>query len=275
MPLMPNALLATIKAAFAGAFIVAAAIPALAEPNTYLLSYEATPSAGFDLPKLKSATYEQRAAFSAKALEEIVPRIAEAVGVDVEDLVSEVTPGGYLLKTNASLQTEAELEEDQASRFAAALGYVFHQYSVLVSELDDGDGKTGYVTVEFPEDTLDAKVAQAFFEKAASVDKGLGGGYTAFGDEQIFLNVVDGNGKPYSGLDNAAFLAGLTKAVDEFGPPKPKIAESGNATARFVGNSWDKQPKGEAYAAVLGADVVKALDAIGADYAKLVEAAFK
>ena len=182
------------------------------------------------------------------------------------------------MKTNASLQTEVDLEDSQADRFAAALGYVFRQYSVLVSELDDGDGKTGYVTVQFPENTLNAAVAQAFFEKAASVDKGLGGGYTAFGDDQIFLNVVDSKGKPYSGLDDAVFLAGLTKAAAEFGPPQPKIADSGTATARFIGNEWDKQPKGEAYVDILGgagSETVKALDAIGTDYAKLVEAAFK
>ena len=53
------------------------------------------------------------------------------------------------------------------------------------------------------------------------------------------------------------------------------FAAAGPATARFVDNPWDKQPKGEAYQAMLGADTVKALDAIGADYTKLVEAAFK
>lgn len=269
-----------IKAAFVVALMAATAVvasPTLAA-DTFLLSYEATPSAGFDLPKLKGATYEQRADFSAKVLADLLPRIAKAVGIDPVSLSSEVTPGGYLLKTNASLQTQVDLDDTQADRFAAALGYVFHQYSVLVSELDDGEGKTGFVTVQFPENTLDATVAQAFFEKAASVDKGLGGGYTAFGDDQIFLNVVDGEGKPYSGLDDTAFLAGLTKAAAEFGPPQPKIADSGAATARFIGNEWDKQPKGEAYVDILGgagADTVKVLDAIGTDYANLVEATFK
>nr|WP_286198631.1 hypothetical protein [Mesorhizobium sp. BR1-1-16] len=230
------------------------------------------------MPKLEAAGYADRAAFAAKALEEIVPKIADAVGIDSNDLDTEVTPGGYLLKTNASLQTEAEISGDEADRFAAGLGYVFRQYSVLVSGLDDENATTGYVVVTFPDNTLDDKVAQAFFEKAASVDKGLGGGYTAFGDDQIFLNVVGDDGKPYSGLDNAAFLAGLTKAASEFGPPKPTISGSGTATARFIGNEWDKQPKGEAYIAKLGgadSDVVKALDAVEADYAKLVEATFK
>mgnify|MGYP001809665055 CR=1 FL=1 len=267
------------KAALAAAFAVLAAGPVLAdEPDSYLLSYEATPSAGFDLPKLEAAGYDERAAFAAKVLAEIVPKIADAVGIDANDLDTEVTPGGYLLKTNASLQTEAEISSAEADRFAAGLGYVFRQYSVLVSGLDDASAKTGYVVVTFPDNTLNATVAQAFFEKAAAVDKGLGGGYTAFGDDQIFLNVVGDDGKPYSGLDNATFLAGLTKAAAEFGPPQPKVSDSGTATARFIGNEWDKQPKGEAYIEKLGgasSDTVKALDVIEADYAKLVEAAFK
>ncbi|ARO32474.1 hypothetical protein NXC14_PA00195 (plasmid) [Rhizobium sp. NXC14] len=42
---------------------------------------------------------------------------------------------------------------------------------------------------------------------------GLGAGYTAFGDEQIFLNVTNSQGEPYSGLDNAAFLDGLKRTA--------------------------------------------------------------
>ena len=267
------------KAALAAAFALATAGTALAdEPDSFLISYEATPSFGFTLSKLDPATYEERAAFAQKVLDDFVPRIADAVGIDSDDLDTEVTPGGYMLKTNASLQTEAEVTSEEADRFAAGLGYVFRQYSVLVSGLDDDNAKTGYVVVTFPDGTLDAKVAHAFFEKAASVDKGFGGGYTVFGDDQIFLNVIGDDGNPYSGIDNAAFLAGLTKAASEFGPPKPTISGSGTATARFIGNEWEKQPKGEAYIERLGgptSDIVKQLDAIEADYAKAVEATFK
>lgn len=267
------------RAALAALLLAAPAAPALAgEPDSFLISYEATPSHGFTLPRLEAAGYDERAAFSSKVLSDIVPRIAEAAGIDASDLSSEVTPGGYLLKTNASLQSEAEVSGEDADRFAAALGYVFRQDSVLVSGLDDDSAKTGFVVVSFPDNTLDAKLAQAFFEKAASIDKGLGGGYTAFGDDQIFLNVVGDDGKPYSGLDNAAFKAGLVKAAAEFGPPNPKITDSGTAIARFIGNDWEKQPKGDEYIAKLGgadSDIVKQLDGIEADYAKLVTASFQ
>ncbi|WP_244571127.1 hypothetical protein [Mesorhizobium carmichaelinearum] len=264
--------------AVARAVLIAALVSvtaAAAADERVLISYEATPSLVFDLPNLKTAGYADRAAFSAEVLEKIVPKIVASIGVDPAVIETEVTPGGYLLKTNASLQTEAALDDATADRLAAAFGYIFHQHSVLVSRLDDSSGSTGFVTVRFPKDTLDATVAQRFFEKADAVEKGLGGGYTAFGDEQIFLNVVDGNGKPYSGLDNAAFLDGLKRTAAAFGPPAPEVSDSGTAAARFIGNDWDKAPKGEDYLARLGgvgSPAVTGLDAVATEYAALVSA---
>ncbi|AVA23747.1 hypothetical protein [Rhizobium sp. NXC24] len=260
------------------ALILAAAIP-LAFQNVavagqkVLLSYEATPSAGFHLPRLAQASYDDRVAFSAEVLKEIVPKIISANGIDPATLETEVTPGGYLLKTNASLQTEGELEDVTADRLAGSLGYIFRQYSVLVSRLDDTRGKTGFVVVRFPKDSLNAAVAQKFFETADATKKGLGGGYTAFGDEQIFLNVTNSDGKPYSGLDDAAFLDGLKRTTASFGAPKPEVSASGKAVARFVGNDWEKSKQGEDYISLLGgadSGLVKKLEEISADYAALV-----
>jgi len=263
------------KAALGAAFVVMAASAAEAvEP--VLISYEAAPSHGYALPKLDQAGYAGRSAFALQALSDIVPKIAAATGVDPSKMVSEVTPGGYLLKTNASLQTMVDLDDEAADRFAAALGYVFRQESVLVSRLDDPAGTTDFVTVSFPRDKLDSTVAQAFFEKAASIEEGLGGGYTAFGDNQIFLNVTDGDGTPYSGLDHEAFLAGLLRAAAEFQPIAPKVTNNGKAVARFVGNDWKAEPAGSSYATRLGgpgSDTVRKLDALEADYAALVESA--
>ncbi len=125
-----------------------------------------------------------------------------------------------------------------------------------------------------PQSRLDATVAQKFFETAEKTKAGLGGGYTAFGDEQIFLNVADSEGKPYSGLNDAAFLAGLKETVTAFGEPKPEIAESGKATARFIENDWAKSKGGEEYLQHLGGSgsaLSKRLTEIENDYATLVE----
>lgn len=258
--------------------ILAAAIPfafqnVAAAGQKVLLSYEATPSAGFHLPRLAQASYDDRVAFSADVLKEIVPKIISANGIDPATLETEVTPGGYLLKTNASLQTEGELDDVAADRLAGSLGYIFRQYSVLVSRLDDTQGKTGFVVVRFPKDSLNAAVAQKFFETADATKKGLGGGYTAFGDEQIFLNVTNSEGKPYSGLDDAAFLDGLKRTAASFDAPKPEVSASGKAVARFVGNDWEKSKQGEDYISLLGgadSGLVKKLEEISADYAVLV-----
>lgn len=239
-----------------------------------LLSYEATPSAGFHLPQLAKASYDDRAAFSVDVLREIVPRIVAANGIDPATLETEVTPGGYLLKTNASLQTEGDLDDVAADRLAGSLGYVFRQYSVLASRLDDTTGRTGFVVVRFPKDSLNAAVAQRFFEAADATRKGLGGGYTVFGDEQIFLNVTNSEGKPYSGLDDTAFLEGLKQTAASFRDPEPEVSASGRAAARFIGNDWDKSQRGEDYLSLLGgsgSELVNKLDEIGKDYASLVE----
>ncbi|AYG64547.1 hypothetical protein CCGE525_37530 (plasmid) [Rhizobium jaguaris] len=227
------------------------------------------------MPGLAHASYDDRAAFSAQVLEEIVPKIISANGIDPATLETEVTPGGYLLKTNASLQTEGELDDHIADRLAGSFGYVFRQYSVLVSRLDDTSGKTGFVVVRFPKDTLNAAVAQKFFETADATKKGLGGGYTAFADEQIYLNVVNSEGKPYSGLDDMAFLDGLKQTAASFADPKPEIAASGKATARFISNDWDKSGQGEDYVGQLGgpnSDLVQKLEVIGKTYASLIAA---
>jgi hypothetical protein len=260
------------------AAVLAAIIPfafhntALADQKV-LLSYEATPSAGFHLPQLAQASYDDRAAFSAEVLKEIVPKIIRANGIDPATLETEVTPGGYLLKTNASLQTEGDLDDTAADRLAGSLGYVFRQYSVLASRLNDTTGKTGFVVVRFPQDNLNATVAQKFFEAADETKKGLGGGYTVFGDEQIFLNVTNSEGKPYSGLDDATFQDGLKRTAASFGDPEPEVSSSGKATARFIGNDWEKAQRGEDYQRLLGGpdgELVKKLDEIGKDYASLV-----
>ncbi len=267
------ALRTTVRAAVLAAIIPFAFLNTALADQKVLLSYEATPSAGFHLPRLAEASYDDRATFSAEVLKEIVPKIITANGLDPEALETEVTPGGYLLKTNASLQTEGDLDDATADRLAGSLGYVFRQYSVLASRLDDTTGKTGFVVVRFPQDSLNATVAQKFFEAADATKKGLGGGYTAFGDEQIFLNVTNSDGKPYSGLDDAAFQDGLKRTAASFADPKPEVSSSGKATARFISNDWEKSKQGEDYQSLLGGadgELVKKLDEIGRDYASLV-----
>lgn len=251
----------------------AAAIAAAddAAPELWLISYEAIPSAQVAL-NLDGATYAERAELTAAAAGSISPKVIAAVGLDPAAIETDITPGGYLLATNASLQARGRLREDEAIRLAAALGYVYRQWSVLVSRLDETSGETGYVRVAFPDDALTPVSAQAFFEAAAAVNGGLGGGYTAFGDEMIFLNVRDPAHQPYSELDDVAFAAYLGQAAGAFDGEPLRIAGAGYARALFVGNDWDTAPQGEDYAEALGdAAPLDALNALRAAHTALSE----
>ena len=225
--------------------------PAQAADHPLLFSYEAT-SSQLGLTKLREAQYADRAAFAAKVKDELLADIFRAVGTDPAKVRTEITPGGYLLRTNSSLQSRARVDGRQADRLAAALGYVFRQSSILVSDLADARGGTGLTIVRFPRGTLSAAKAHAFFEHAAEVHKGLGGGYTAFGDEMIFLNVRDDAGKPYSELDDKAFAAGLKQASASFKDSRARVVRVCHAKAKFVGNSWRQKSNGEDYVALLG-----------------------
>ncbi|MSP49718.1 MAG: hypothetical protein EXQ95_10380 [Alphaproteobacteria bacterium] len=225
--------------------------PAQAADHPLLFSFEAA-SSQLGLTRMREAQYADRAAFTVKVKDELLADIFRTVGVDPAKVRTEMTPGGYLLRTNSSLQSRAVVDWRQADRVAAALGYVFRQSSVLVSDLADAKGGTGLAVVRFPRGTLTAAMAHGFFEHAAKVHKGLGGGYTAFGDEMIFLNVRDDAGKPYSELDDKAFAGGLREAAKTFKDGRARLVRVGQAKARFVGNSWRQKPNGEDYVALLG-----------------------
>ena len=254
-----------------GAAALAAGAGARAQAPQQLLSYEAIPSAQLPLD-LDASTYAERAEATRAALVELVPAIAAAVSVDPDALETEVTPGGYLLKTNASLQTRARITDERAERLAAALGYVFRQWSVLVSQPGDAEeGRTGYVVVGFPKDALTPALAQSFFDFAARTHQGLGGGYTAFGDEMLFLNLRDGDGAPHGGLADLDFAARLGFSAGAFPDAQAKVVEAGRAEARLVGNDWEAAPEGEGYAAIIGdAEALAALDALRAEHDALI-----
>lgn len=241
----------TILRAFWLVLLLLPALSARAADPVLLFSYEVT-SAQFGFAKLREASYADRAAVTADALAAIVPDVIAAVGLDPARVETRMTPGGYLGRTNASLQSRAALDGARADRLAAALGFVFRQSSVLISDLADRTGGTGFATLRFPRDTLDASLAHRFFTHAAGVHQGLGGGYTAFGDDMIFLNLRDETGKPYSGLDDRAFAAGLGRAAADFPGARPRIAARGSAAARLIGNSWRQMPDGAGYVQVLG-----------------------
>ena len=203
------------------------AIPALAQGTAQHLFYEAVSA---DVPA--DASYPARQRLTERARDELVPAILSIMGLDDQSVATELRMGGYRLHTNPSLHTAAPLADAPADRLAAAIAWTFRQDSVLVADFTGGDGTTGYALVRFPEGTLTPATAQRFFEAAARVHAGLGGGYTAFGDTLLFLNLRGPDGQPYSSLSDADFTATLHRAVADF--QGVVLTETGLADARLV-----------------------------------------
>ncbi|MEM9490706.1 MAG: hypothetical protein AAGC55_16280, partial [Myxococcota bacterium] len=186
------------------------------------LSYEAIPGTGVALDMgpvdVSGSDYAAKLDFTQDVFEQLVPEVIVAMASDHDEEISEITPGGFLLETNPSMQTRLLFTGDRAAadghadRLAAALGYVMYQWSVLIADFAADDGATGYATVQFS-DALTPELAQQFFAHAATVDDGLGGGYTAFDNDMIFLNLRDSSGAPFSGLDDESFITALEQAA--------------------------------------------------------------
>lgn len=218
------------------------------DPALVQLSFEAVPGNGFDIDghvyDTSLASYADKEVFTDSVLAEVLPDLYAAVGVD--DVDAFLTPGGYLLATSPSLQIQAPFAPAEVDNLAAALGWTCYQWSVLVTDYGDTDGGTGYANVAL-DATVDADLAQRFFEHAAGVDPGLGGGYTAFGDVMTFLNLRGSDGTPYSGLEDDAFIAALQTAASSFTDAGATVASTGEVGAKFVENDWSAATTGEDY----------------------------
>jgi hypothetical protein len=252
------------SALFAIAVFFATASNAGAEDSpTLLFSYEVL---NFDVHKIDPAKtpYATRLTLTEEARNDELPGIVATLGLPAQKIATLVMPGGYKLETNASLQSSFEIDNDTADRFAAALGYTFRQWSVLITDFaPSGDGDTAYGVITF-DHVIAAPDADAFFKHAAKINPALGEGFTAFDEEMFFLNVTDAQGKPYSGVDDKTFLADLARAAETFTAEKVKVTGSGRADARFIENDWKVSPDGEDYAKRLGADLTEKLKVLRA-----------
>lgn len=232
---------------------------------TLLFSYEVI---NFDVHKIDPTklSYDERMALAEAARKNEIPRILGALQLPAEKISTLAMPGGYKLETNASLQSSFEVDDRTADVFAAALGYTFRQWSVLVTDFaPQGPGNTAYGVVTFAH-AISGPEADAFFKHAAKVNPALGAGFTAFDEEMFFLNVTDAQGKPYSGVDDKTFLANLSKAAQSYAAEKVEITGTGRADARFIENNWQASPDGEDYAKKLGEGLTRELKALRAEH---------
>ncbi|ACY13806.1 hypothetical protein [Haliangium ochraceum] len=256
---------------FLFAFVSACGDNSEVPPAQLQLSYEAIPGLGVALDQgtidTSPSSYAERDEFTREIFDDLIPEVMAAVDIDIVTTESELAPGGFLFETNPAMQTRIDADADaDAERLAAALGYVMYQWSVLITDFDDDQGATGYVVVRFTEAALTAERAQAFFLHASEVDVGLGGGYSAFGDDMIFLNVLDSEGTPFSGLNDDEFQSGLEQAASTFADTSVNVVEVGTAAARFVENDWDMDPDGAGYLSRLNGVDMEALEQLQGDF---------
>ncbi|QCO06752.1 hypothetical protein [Azospirillum argentinense] len=214
------------RLALALALILATA-PAFAQVVAQHLFFEGVPAGA-----PSGASYEARQRLTERARTDLLPAILDAVGLDGAAAVADLRMGGYRLHTNPSLHLTLRVEDGPADRLAGAIAWSLEQDSVLVADFDSADGATGYALVRFPAGSLTPDRAQRFFLAAAAEHEGLGGGYTAFGDTLLFLNLRGADGTPYNGLPDEAFAEFLRRASDAF--PGAVLAATGRADARLV-----------------------------------------
>jgi uncharacterized protein (UPF0297 family) len=232
------------------ALIVVAALvwgSAASAQNFIYVAYQAIPGTRTGWPDIARLDYNARQRLSEDVQRRILPDVIRALGMQTMALETQIVPGGYMLKTDPSFVTRfPPAEEEAALRFAAALGYVLRQDSMLVFAVDATAGQSRTVRVRFAGECLTPQTAQLFFEQAARTNKGLGGGYTAFGCEMLFINLRDDKNAPYSGLNDTQFAAVLERAAIGFAPPASVIGEFRTRTV-LIGSDWPGNNAGKLY----------------------------
>ncbi len=197
----------------------------------WLLSFEVVPADD-------SQPYSTRAAQTAEVIVELGPVVLEAVGIDPSLFDVEVAPGGYRGRINPSVMLPLDGERDAAERVAAAFGSVFGQESVLVWREGSGDSLVGMVDMP----SLTSNLADHFFRLATAMNPALGGGFSSRGNRMYFINLRGRDGKPFSGLDDAAFAQALRTVAERLGGFV--TVSSGPVDARLV--------ERDAYGALVG-----------------------
>lgn len=248
------------------AMCIAASAPA--QEARWLISFETLSSLPPTPPNIGDRPYNERAAATQEAVDTVLPTILAWAGRNARPGYRTegpaLTPGGYQLKTSPSVQLVLRAGAADATRLGAAVGFVFRQWAVMVS---NADGETalgnrrrhvGLVRLERADRPIDADFAQAFFAHAAGVDKGLGLGYTSIGKTLLYLNIRDASGKPVGGLNDLAFAERLKTAADSFTRGTLRAAPPIVVDAWFVENDWAKMPNGDHYARLIGSDLDKA-----------------
>jgi hypothetical protein len=221
---------------------ILAAAPGLAEaPRTWRLAFEVLSSQHAE--PARKATYEEKERLTRAALAELVPHVWTNLGAVASRARSRVRAGGYKDEINPAIQSNLVTGEAEARRLAAALGYVFRQWAVLMYDLDAEPATFRYVSVRFPRGTLTVVQAERFFARARAQLASEKLGFSAAGNRLVFINL-------HTGIADDAFFAGLTRAGADLPGVAIKVEPAKPVRAFLIENDWAKSKDGEEFARV-------------------------
>lgn len=235
-----------LAAAFAAALAGASLAAAEAQRN-WRISFEVLSSLHAQPPEGRKASYDEKDVLTRTALAEIVPHVWISVAPVAARSRSRVRAGGYHDQVNPAIHSNVTISEGEARRLAAALGYVFRQYAVLLYDLDPGHGDLRYVSVRFPRGSVTPALAAQFFARARAQLKSDKLGFTATNSRLVFINLG-------TGIADDAFAEGLGLAAADLPQAGIKIEPLKPARAVLIENDWEKAKEGEEYARLLGPD---------------------
>lgn len=222
-------------------------------PRTWRLAFEVISSE--HAQPARKAMYEEKERLTRAALAEIVPHVWTQLGAVAARARSRVRAGGYKDAINPAIQSNVVIAENDARRLAAALGYVFRQWAVLMYDLDAEPATHRYVSVRFPRGTLGVEMADRYFARARAQLASDKLGFSSTGTRLLFINLA-------TGIADDAFSAGLGRAAADLPDAGIKVEPAKPVRAFLIENDWTKSKDGEDYAMLLG-DAPGALAALG------------
>ncbi len=208
--------------------------------RNWRLSFEVLSSQHAQPPEGRKASYDEKDALTRAALAEIVPHVWTTLGAVATRARSRVQAGGYGTEVNPAIHSNLQTTEAEARRLAAALGFVFRQYAVIMYDLRAEQSDLRQVSVRFPRRSLTPAIAERFFGLARRQLNSDKLGFSATFSRMIFINIS-------TGLSDEALADGLARAAKEWPEPTIKIEPPKPVRAFLIENDWGKAKAGEDY----------------------------
>jgi hypothetical protein len=223
--------------------------------RNWRLSFEVLSSQHAQPAEGRKASYNEKDTLTRAVLAEIVPHVWTTLGSVAARARSRVQAGGYGTEVNPAIHSNIQTHEAEARRLAAALGYVFRQYAVIMYDVAAEQSDLRQISARFPRGSLTPAHATRFFGLARQHLKSDKLGFSGTRSRMIFINLN-------TGIADDAFAAGLARAAADWPEAGIKIDPPKPVRAFLIENDWEKAKGGEDYARQLGPNSERVLAAL-------------